>query len=230
MKLILITLCLGIFTQSSHAKLGKKVSIRDYIEAGKTKLLGPKSRLIESLFYNKKYACTERVDHVNGMRLLAMDQVEEALREISVYEKKPKVKKSRSLRRRLRRIARRYRCILRKLPVALIHCQTKRCQRKKISASSKTPTFPHISLCNRLFKKGDYKQAAILVHELSHTCGTLDFEYDDKPRKHYGIFGVIANAESFEYWIKKGFCLPGLDCPDPKEEYQIKELWDNLLH
>lgn len=60
--------------------------------------------------------------------------------------------------------------------------------------------------------------AGVIVHEVSHLCGTEDFEYlkEKIPKTDYVIEGSnengSLNADSYRYWFEHGFCIPDRDC------------------
>lgn len=62
--------------------------------------------------------------------------------------------------------------------------------------------------------------AGIIIHEVSHLCGTEDHEYlgkrnakmTIKPKLSYPEGDGELNADSFRYWFENGFCIPEKDC------------------
>jgi hypothetical protein len=115
------------------------------------------------------------------------------------------------------------------LPKTMILCGHDGACKGSVKATQRIPRTAKIHLCDELFKKkankefkiGIKKQAAIVIHEVSHSCGTLDFEYNRSPRNQYGPFNIASNADNFEYWAVHGFCLPDLDCKNSKKEYSF---------
>lgn len=93
-----------------------------------------------------------------------------------------------------------------------------------------SPTLDHvfkdklIRVCPQVKEDGPEFIAGIIVHEVSHLCGTDDFSYLGKrgeldlkvPSFDYLIEGRnesgTMNADSYRYWFEKGFCLPEKDC------------------
>lgn len=81
-----------------------------------------------------------------------------------------------------------------------------------------------IYLCPFYRLADTYKfRASILLHELSHHCGTYDLQYlhdeQQRPirfssRSKSGLKVDVShlNAANFDYWADKGFCLPEFDC------------------
>lgn len=53
----------------------------------------------------------------------------------------------------------------------------------------------------------------IILHEATHKCGTNDATYFDldNPPKNIGLFGWSSIAGTYEYWVRRRFCLPP-DC------------------
>ena len=61
------------------------------------------------------------------------------------------------------------------------------------------------------------ERAGTLVHETTHTLGTLDLvdlTIADVPRD-VGIFGWDLNADTYEWWVENGACVPGYNCKPP---------------
>ncbi len=62
--------------------------------------------------------------------------------------------------------------------------------------------------------------AGIILHEVSHLCGSEDLEYlgtrnermKIKPKLNYPEGSGELNADSFRYWFENGFCIPEKDC------------------
>lgn len=97
----------------------------------------------------------------------------------------------------------------------------------------------HIYLCPEYFKGTPAYRAGTLVHELSHFCGTDDWNYLFEKRLPHtapshktsdttvDLFGKTitlfrvqktsgnSNADNYQYWTEYGFCLPNLDCKKP---------------
>ncbi len=94
-----------------------------------------------------------------------------------------------------------------------------------------------ISICKPYLMVPDINRSAMLLHEVSHLCGTDDedflfsekFKALQKPsvgvksQTNYSIFGFdilrlkqmltgYNNADNYAYWSIYGFCLPGFDC------------------
>lgn len=133
---------------------------------------------------------------------------------------------SKSDQKKVRNVGKNLSCIQRKfLDEMEIHCES--CHhanayvtqiRIPILGTIHNPARIHV--CTPLMK--NYQTVAvggILLHELSHKCGTDDLEYFITP---YDFNYVNAsslknwdkNADHFEYWYHNSFCIPGLDCPE----------------
>lgn len=73
-----------------------------------------------------------------------------------------------------------------------------------------------IKACSGIFSYDSDKLAGIILHEISHLCGTDDLDYlkteNDKPQMEYELDGKkisgSKNADSYRYWLEKGFFLP----------------------
>ena len=64
------------------------------------------------------------------------------------------------------------------------------------------------------YRYGSLHSTAVYLHELAHLCGTfdsLDFESNNPPRDSL-VIGWESNAETYEYWVKYGFCIPEINC------------------
>ncbi|WP_408096456.1 M35 family metallo-endopeptidase [Peredibacter sp. HCB2-198] len=92
-----------------------------------------------------------------------------------------------------------------------------------------------LNLCSNYWATPDDYKSAVIIHEISHLCGTRDYEYISDPGYVIGVpkdtkevnkkfhlwkkspktktVNIAAtNADSYEFWAIKGFCLPGFDC------------------
>ena len=81
-----------------------------------------------------------------------------------------------------------------------------------------------VNVCPNFFAAYQEYRAAVLIHEVSHLCGTKDHEYFSHPSgikrtpSRYNpnklkrwVDITHTSAEAFEFWGIKGFCLPE-DC------------------
>lgn len=56
------------------------------------------------------------------------------------------------------------------------------------------------------------------MHELSHACGATDAGYFGNHGNWYGPPRDVENtawsniADTYSYWLRYGFCKPGVDC------------------
>lgn len=74
-----------------------------------------------------------------------------------------------------------------------------------------------IYLCNKNFWHGSLRETAVIIHELSHACGTNDAAYfrHKKNTPKDVFFTAWSNiASTYEYWGTFGFCVPGIDCSE----------------
>lgn len=81
--------------------------------------------------------------------------------------------------------------------------------------------------CDKFWKE-KISQSATIIHELTHKCGTLDLEYNEKengfrtyPRYKYSIWGYSQNADNYDYWAREGVCLPEIDCPKNETDWKM---------
>lgn len=69
-----------------------------------------------------------------------------------------------------------------------------------------------IRSCSGIFSYTADQLAGIIFHEASHLCGTTDLEYikeeDARPKLEYEKVSGSKNADSYRYWLEKGFSLP----------------------
>ncbi len=78
-----------------------------------------------------------------------------------------------------------------------------------------------IFLTQYFWNMSSKQMAAILLHELSHKCGTTDAMYfiqsGTTPKDTMFIFWY-AIASTYDYWALNGFCMPG-DCDGSSSVY-----------
>ncbi len=88
------------------------------------------------------------------------------------------------------------------------------CKSTPNAHSSSWPLDSKAEFCPGFFSKSEIGQAGILVHEISHIFGTDD-------AKDFGASSPPVdsknkawedNAETYEYWVEHGFCVPEVDC------------------
>lgn len=114
--------------------------------------------------------------------------------------------------KQLKIVAKMIPCILKKMPNMRYSCQNKH---HKIKAAD---TIMWVGRGARIFD-GTFNSPSyvkgILVHEVAHKCGAND-------RNYYYQAGISPNrdaneawaktASTYDYWIMKGFCVPGRNC------------------
>ncbi len=184
--------------------------------------------------------CTSHDAKIEDLAKKALRDIEVLHQSINRYQSRKDL--SRELQTKLQNIEKIVLCISRKIPEVRYNCDSefakKKCKRLESSAFSDTVPSPAITLCGPYWAYEEKFQRAVLVHEVSHLCGTDDidyFSYDYKIKykpKDYavavnpfyllkghkddkGIFilnRAHLNADSYEYWVRKSFCLPGYDC------------------
>ncbi|WPU63398.1 M35 family metallo-endopeptidase [Peredibacter starrii] len=160
--------------------------------------------------------------------------------ELYDYSVRPEVKNDKKRASDLENISQKVSCIKDKMKNIQITCQ----DGGKVCAKNATA---YVTLFNPFQKKNnlnlcpvywlgpqDYK-SAVIIHEISHLCGTRDHEYISDPGYVVGVpknmkevnkkfrlwkkspktktVNIAAvNADSYEFWVLYGFCLPGFDC------------------
>lgn len=75
--------------------------------------------------------------------------------------------------------------------------------------------FNSIKVCRSYFTRTDDKwREAVLVHEISHLYYTADAEdfSSSSPPRDGAIIPWHQNAETYDYWMQYGFCIPGVSC------------------
>jgi hypothetical protein len=108
-----------------------------------------------------------------------------------------------------------------------------------------------IFLCKPYFKpKKGLNRAAVILHEVSHKCGTIDWAYFtvngepvSKPIEKVSVkipastnnqkmeFDNLTaeNADNYLYWALKGFCLPDYDC-EPTMSKKFKDSFYKMFN
>jgi hypothetical protein len=74
-----------------------------------------------------------------------------------------------------------------------------------------------VFLCKNFSKLSPQAQQSVILHELTHLCGTGDkayfahepYEFNDPNNK---TKNWQRNADHYEFWLNNGFCIPGFDC------------------
>lgn len=97
-----------------------------------------------------------------------------------------------------------------------INCQE---EMRRCSSGPNAHTFwtelNSIKVCRSYFTKSeDEWRAAVLVHEISHLFYSADAEdfSESSPPKDGTIIPWHQNAETYDYWIQHGFCVPEITC------------------
>lgn len=115
--------------------------------------------------------------------------------------------------RRLKRAAKVVKCALRKLPKTKYKCS------KKSKPGKVASTLPvvgkTVALYDGFWNSSYSYKVSTLIHEATHKCATSDGNYNyqqgGKPSSS-PLFGWQNIASTYDYWIMKGFCVPGDDC------------------
>ena len=130
-----------------------------------------------------------------------------------------KKKHSKSTKRRLDRVARKMNKILKMLNKKVtITCKDEKGMCKKANAHTVMWLGRGMRACSGYFECGnqDYR-AAVIVHELAHKAGANDKRYfsgcstgpSASPPTNIDWSKI---ADSYEYWARFGFCIPGKTC------------------
>ncbi len=189
---------------------------------------------------NNKISCV----HENDLRHYIHSGYENmvTLRKIiAFYKTKPDISKNKKHLKTLTDIDKVAACIQKKLPYLEVDCNSpstvKVCNKHRDVNAYTTPAlyYQKIFICPNLWLRNNLVyQAAVIIHEVSHLCGTDDIKYIDgpgnKPKPYATYFNPLyalgktslpgikigsashLNGDTYEYWMKKGFCLPGYDC------------------
>lgn len=97
-----------------------------------------------------------------------------------------------------------------------INCQEemKRCS-KGPNAHTFWTELNSIKVCSSYLNSSNDKwKEAVLVHEISHLFYSADAEdfTEDSPPRDGKIIQWHQNAETYDYWVQYGFCVPGVNC------------------
>lgn len=127
-------------------------------------------------------------------------------------------KHSRSTRRKLKKAKRKINRIIRMLGSRVRFTCRKRGRCRKANAHTVLLLGRGMRICDGFLscKDATYR-AAVIIHELAHKTGALDLKYfsqcgSSRPRFPTRPKRWASNAESFEYWARFGFCIPGKTC------------------
>ena len=71
-----------------------------------------------------------------------------------------------------------------------------------------------VTISESWFSKTDSQGVVgTLIHEATHKCGAVDAAYfNPDPPRDIGPIPWDAIADTYDYWIEVGFCIPGEDC------------------
>lgn len=158
------------------------------------------------------------------------------------YEKNPQIRNTQRHKEALKRIRDNLICMRNTMArTQNIYCVNS-CKETYIAYNIPVlnPFMYNVTLCPRYFTRDKHDRAAIMIHEISHICGTDDYKYifdakgvpTDSLRSgdfyqskfQLNLFGYqilnvkkanyhsTENADNYRYWAKYGFCLPGYDC------------------
>lgn len=110
----------------------------------------------------------------------------------------------------------RFECMKKRINKVNYSCGSSICDKKKVEGHANRR---NITVC------ADNLQTSledVLVHELSHVCGTVDIMYaplrDGRPdfsellNLPLKLNGWGANADHFSAWYSLGFCIPNVSC------------------
>ena len=162
--------------------------------------------------------------------------------EIYDYSVRPEIKNNQKRLSDLQQISKKVACIKDKMKNTEITCQDggKVCDigaRAYVRLYNPFKKNKSLNLCPAYWSTPEDYKSAVIIHEISHLCGTKDHEYISDPGYVIGVpkdtkevnkkfrlwmkspktkvLNIAAsNADSYEFWAIKGFCLPGFDCEE----------------
>lgn len=106
-------------------------------------------------------------------------------------------------------------CALNKVGTLKYHCIAKS---KKWDAQTFWVLGRLVTISPGIFTRTKTALAAAVFHEHTHKCGANDaayFRYGGPEDK--GVFAWSSIADTYEYWIINGFCIPGETCEPPAQ-------------
>ncbi len=105
-------------------------------------------------------------------------------------------------------------CMVRKFPTLTISCRSMGVAGITLPVVGRTLYINPGSILNRWAVEETNYAGAVIIHEASHKCGTTDAAYfrGEETPHWVGPIGWARIADTYEYWVKHGFCVPGRSC------------------
>jgi hypothetical protein len=172
--------------------------------------------------------CGKNHNRVLSDYMMSIYQLNRLRNQVRAYSQKPDIRNNRRRRSEVGKVAEKLSCIRTQSDEIVLTCSSQGCSPTTYALNPRNAE-GQIQLCPRYFQLSSSMMSATLLHEMSHDCGTLDFEYyyydnervaspsptyTDWIQKYFGWSTDIIpkNADNFRYWAEEGFCLPGYDC------------------
>ena len=147
------------------------------------------------------------------------DAKRRALRAQAGLKRELKNKHSTKTKRRLKRVERKFKKIVKMLNKKVnITCKDEKGLCKKANAHTVLWLGRGVRMCSGYFECNDQGyRSAVIVHELAHKAGALDKDYfsscgSARSKAPPTNIDWSKNADTYEYWARFGFCVPGKNC------------------
>ncbi|MFL5785232.1 MAG: M35 family metallo-endopeptidase, partial [Bacteriovoracaceae bacterium] len=172
--------------------------------------------------------CGHKHSRVLSDYMMSIYQLNRLRNQVHAYAQKPNIRNNASRLSDVNKVASKLSCIRTQSDEITLTCSNEGCGPTTYALNPRNAE-GQIQLCPRFFALSPSSMSATLIHEMSHDCGTLDFEYyyydndrvsnpnptnTDSIQKFFGWSTDIIpkNADNFRLWAQEGFCLPGYDC------------------
>lgn len=177
--------------------------------------------------------CGKNTGQVLGDYVTSVLQLNKLRDQVRAYSNRADIRNNPQRRKSVEAVSHRLQCMRKEFDKYKISCSCPRYPKGDAFAYVLLNKTKEIYICNAYFdRKQRSLRSAVLLHEVSHKCGTRDWKYlngYDGKFNHYPIetqkmnmagswFKVPVrnltpnNADNFEYWALRGFCLPDYDC------------------
>lgn len=184
--------------------------------------------------------CGKKSSEVLGDYVTSVLQLNHLRNQVRIYGMRDNIRSNLQRKKRVDAVAARLQCIRKDFDNYKISCECG-------EFSGYGPTLAYvirakkkvIQLCPAYFKEMKRKdRSAVLLHEVSHMCGTEDWIYlglgrttvpiDSDRIIKAGTLKTVRNltahnADNFRYWAVKGFCLPDYDCEKARDKNSFTE-------
>lgn len=189
--------------------------------------------------------CGKDTSKVLGDYVSSVLQLNQLRNQVRIYGNRSDIRNNPGRRSRVAAVAQKLQCMRKEFDEYKISCACNAAP--KVLAYVYHDRNKEIFLCKPYFsrKKRQYR-SAVLLHEVSHKCGTRDWKYlntlsgefinspiESHKLKVAGKWRTsnvkeitAKNADNFEYWAVQGFCLPDYDC---KKTWNDKTLTEKMI-